>query len=129
MLNPERMIPKNITALTGIDQSMVAHAPRFADIADSLRKFMDGTIFVAHNVNFDYGFIKAEYERLGERFSMPKLCTVQQMRRTYPKLPSYSLANLTKHFGISMTRHHRAMSDAVAASELLNIINQARKEN
>ncbi len=129
LLNPERMIPKNITALTGIDQSMVAHAPRFADIADSLRKFMDGTIFVAHNVNFDYGFIKAEYERLGERFSMPKLCTVQQMRRTYPKLPSYSLANLTKHFGISMTRHHRAMSDAVAASELLNIINQARKEN
>ncbi len=129
LLNPERIIPKNITALTGIDQSMVANAPRFAEVSESLRTFMEGTIFVAHNVNFDYGFIKAEYERIGERFSMPKLCTVQQMRKTYPKLASYSLANLTKHFGINMTRHHRAMSDAVAASELLNIINQARNEN
>lgn len=126
LLNPERIIPKNIIALTGIDQTMVADAPLFADIADNLREFMQGAIFVAHNVNFDYGFIKAEYERLEQRFSMPKLCTVQQMRKAYPKLPSYSLANLTKHFDITMTRHHRAMSDAVAASELLNIINDAR---
>jgi DNA polymerase-3 subunit epsilon len=126
LLNPERRIPANITALTGISDAMVSNAPRFSEVADEFRAFCEGAIFVAHNVNFDFGFIKTEYERIDQRFSMPKLCTVQQMRKVYPKLPSYSLANLTKHFAIKMTRHHRAMSDAKAAAELLAIINAKR---
>ncbi|MDM7862206.1 exonuclease domain-containing protein [Alteromonas sp. ASW11-36] len=124
LINPQRNIPNNITALTGIDNSMVADAPIFAEIADDLQAFTEGCIFVAHNVNFDYGFIRQEYERLDRNYRRPKLCTCADMRKAVPGLRSYSLANLTAHFGIEMDRHHRALSDAKAAAELLKIIHQ-----
>jgi DNA polymerase-3 subunit epsilon len=126
LLDPQRRIPANITALTGIDNNLVRGAPLFADIADEVEAFTQDCIFVAHNVNFDYGFIKEEFARIDRFWRRPKLCTVAQMRRHYKGLPSYSLANLTKHFEIDMQRHHRAMSDALAASELLNLINEKR---
>jgi DNA polymerase-3 subunit epsilon len=107
---------------------MVADAPLFSDIANDIESFTENCIFVAHNVNFDYGFIKEEFARINRSYRRPKLCTVQQMRAHYKGISSYSLANLTKHFDISMQRHHRALSDAVAASELLKLINEARYE-
>lgn len=129
LINPQRHIPSNITRLTGIDDNMVADAPLFVEIADTLRTFLANSVFVAHNVSFDYSFIRQEFARLEQHFSMPKLCTVREMRKAVPGLPSYSLANLTSHFDIDMTRHHRALSDAKAAAELLTIINQHRHEN
>lgn len=126
LINPERRIPHNITSLTGINNDMVADAPLFAEVADDIDEFTDGCVFVAHNVNFDYGFIKEEFNRLERHYRRPKLCTVREMRKHYKGLSSYSLANLTKHFGIDMQRHHRAMSDAVAAGELLNMVNEKR---
>ena len=121
LLNPQRRIPSNITKLTGISDDMVADAPLFSEVADHIASFTQDAVFVAHNVNFDYGFIKQEFARLEQSFRRPKMCTVREMRRTYPGLPSYSLANLTKHFHIEMERHHRALSDAVAAAELLKL--------
>jgi DNA polymerase-3 subunit epsilon len=126
LINPQRHIPRNITQLTGIDDEMVADAPIFAEIAQSLSEFTQGCVFVAHNVNFDFSFIKAEFSRIEQHFSRPKLCTVREMRKAFPGLPSYSLANLTRHFGIEMQRHHRAMSDAYAAAELLHLVNEKR---
>jgi DNA polymerase-3 subunit epsilon len=126
LINPQRRIPQNITLLTGIDNDMVAQAPLFAEVADDIDTFTEGCVFVAHNVNFDYGFIKEEFNRLERHFRRPKLCTVREMRKHYKGLPSYSLANLTKHFSIDMQRHHRAMSDAIAAGELLNMVNEKR---
>lgn len=128
LVNPQRHIPRNITHLTGIDDEMVANAPLFVEIADTLRSYLADCVFVAHNVGFDYGFIRAEYERLEQNFRMPKLCTVREMRKAVPGLPSYSLANLTKHYGIDMTRHHRALSDAEAAAQLLFIVNEYRHQ-
>lgn len=127
LLNPQRHIPRNITQLTGIDDAMVVDAPLFAEVAESLSRFLADSIFVAHNVNFDYGFIRNEFERIDRSFRMPKLCTVREMRKAKPGLKSYSLANLTEYFGIDMTQHHRAMSDAVAAAELLYMINDHRR--
>lgn len=126
LINPERRIPSMITALTGITNDMVTSAPLFADVADEVDKFTENCIFVAHNVNFDYGFIREEFARLNRPYKRPKLCTVQQMRKHFTGLPSYSLANLTRHFNIDMQRHHRALSDAIAASELLKLVNESR---
>lgn len=126
LINPQRNIPKMITSLTGITNDMVIDAPLFADVAEQFDELTSDCIFVAHNVNFDYGFIREEFARLGQTFRRPKMCTVQQMRKHYKGLTSYSLANLTQHFNIGMTRHHRALSDAVAAAELLNLINEKR---
>ena len=89
-------------------------------------QFMANGIFVAHNVNFDYGFISYEYERLERRFRFPKLCTCAGMRRRYPGHESYSLSNLTDIYGIDLKDHHRALCDARAAAHLLNLINEKR---
>jgi DNA polymerase-3 subunit epsilon len=76
LLNPQRAIPARITQITNITNEMVRDASIFAEVADSFMRFMGDGIFVAHNVNFDYGFISSEYERLERRFRFPKLCTV-----------------------------------------------------
>ncbi len=129
LINPERNIPRRITSLTGITPAMVANAPRFADIADRLWGFLEDTIFVAHNVRFDYGFVAREFDRLDRRLRLPKLCTVVEMRKLYPGLPSYSLAALCERFEIELIDHHRALADARAAGELLQIINSKRAKS
>jgi DNA polymerase-3 subunit epsilon len=129
LLNPQRSIPPNISRLTGITPEMVMDAPYFVDIAEELERFLDGAIFVAHNVEFDYGFIAREFRRIGWSFRMPKLCTCASMRRLYPGRKSYSLDKLCRDFGISLTNHHRALCDAEAAAELLLLVNEKRSES
>lgn len=126
LLNPQRSIPPNITRITNITNDMVADAPLFIEVADRFRTFMGDAIFAAHNVNFDYGFMSAEYEMIDQRFRYPKLCTVASMRRLYPGHRSYSLKNLCRDFEIDLKSHHRALCDAKAAAELLILINEKR---
>lgn len=126
LINPRRPIPRDIQQLTGITNDMVKDSPVFEEIADSLDEFTKGAIFVAHNVHFDYGFIQKEFDRLEKRFVRPYICTKAGIKKHYPKLDSYGLKKLTQYFSINLTQHHRAMSDAEAASDLLNLINQKR---
>jgi DNA polymerase-3 subunit epsilon len=126
LLNPQRSIPAKIVQLTGITNEMVRTAPLFAEIADDFLTFLGDCIFVAHNVNFDYGFIASEYERLERRFRFPKLCTCASMRRQYPGHTSYSLGNLCRAYDIDLRDHHRALCDARATAHLLNLINRKR---
>ena len=127
LLNPQRVIPPGIIRLTGISPAMVVDAPYFSDIADDFEAFMADAIFVAHNVEFDYGFIAAEFKRIGRPFRHAKLCTCASMRKLYPGHRSYSLAALCGAFDISLTQHHRALCDAEAAAELLLLINEKRQ--
>jgi len=99
---------------------MVKDAPLFADIADSFSAFMGDAIFAAHNVNFDYGFVKAEYGRIGQKFRHSKICTCSSMRKYFPGYRSYSLKNLCAEFQISLESHHRVLflvNDKRLASE------------
>lgn len=128
LINPERHIPANITKLTGISNHMVDSAPLFSEIAKDFNAFVHGAIFAAHNVNFDYGFISMEYQRLAQSFRYPKICTCASMRRYYPGHKSYSLANLCQMYDIPLETHHRALCDAKAAGHLLNLVNQKREE-
>jgi len=129
LINPQRSIPANITRITNITNEMVMNAPVFAEIADSFADFMGDAIFAAHNVNFDYGFIKAEFEMIDRRFRHPKICTCSSMRKLYPGHASYSLKNLSREFQIDLKSHHRALCDAKAAAQLLFLINAKRLEN
>ncbi|MEH2487111.1 exonuclease domain-containing protein [Bradyrhizobium sp. AZCC 2230] len=128
LLNPQRPIPAKIVQLTGITNEMVRNAPVFAEVAESFMEFMGDGIFVAHNVNFDYGFIVYEYERVERRFRFPKLCTCAGMRRRYPGHKSYGLGKLCEIYGIELDNHHRALCDARASVHLLNLINRKRHE-
>ncbi|WP_411827710.1 exonuclease domain-containing protein [Luteolibacter sp. AS25] len=126
LVNPGRMIPKKIVKLTGISDEMVSNAPEFEKVASKFREFVGDAVFVAHSINFDYGFIRDEFRRIGEEFRCPTLCTVVGMRKFYPGLPSYGLAALAREFQIPLNSHHRAMCDAKATAGLLKLINGKR---
>lgn len=122
LLNPDRSIPWNITQITGITDDMVADAPRFFEVAKHIVQMTDGCIFVAHNVSFDYNFIKEEFSRLGFDYSRKQLCTVKLARKVFPGLPSYSLSNLKRHFNIHAEKSHRALDDTLATTKLFELI-------
>jgi len=116
LINPERSIPSNITRITGINNDMVREAPKFYEVAKKIVEMTEDTIFVAHNVRFDYGFIKHEFENLGYTFSKKQLCTVRLTKNVFPGLKSYSLGSLIRHFGIAVNSRHRALEDARATA-------------
>ena len=122
LVNPGVFIPAYITALTGIDDAMVADAPTFENMVPYLKRLLQDGIFVAHNVNFDYGFLKKEFELAGERFEMKKLCTVRLSRKIIPGLPSYALGSLCNHLNIINEARHRALGDAMATVGLLKYL-------
>ncbi len=119
LVNPEIHIPAYITDITGIDDEMVADAPPFREIAAEILEMTQGAVFVAHNVNFDYGFLRESFARLGIPFQRKRLCTVRTSRKFINGLGSYSLGNLCRHLGIANHARHRAMGDADATTHLL----------
>lgn len=128
LVNPMRRIPQKITELTGITQAMVSDAPRFFEILEQVEHFSQGAIFVAHNVNFDYGFIRQEFARVGREFTRAKLCTVQLGRKFVPGLRSYALGAFCQAMNVPLVNHHRAMDDAYASAEIFIQINTIRQE-
>ncbi|MEM1122955.1 MAG: exonuclease domain-containing protein, partial [Bacteroidota bacterium] len=122
LINPETIIPFGITRLTGITQGMVEDAPKFYEVAKKIVEMTDKAVFVAHNVRFDYGFIREEFRRLGYTYSRRQLCTVRLTRNTFPGLRSYSLDNLIRHFKIPFRNRHRAMGDVEATTVLFEKI-------
>ncbi|TNE54884.1 MAG: DNA polymerase III subunit epsilon [Bacteroidetes bacterium] len=127
LINPERSIPWNITQLTGITDEMVASAPRFFEVARQIVELTEGAIFVAHNVSFDYSFIREEFARLGYTYSRKQLCTVRLARKVFPGLGSYSLSNLKRHFNIYADRSHRALDDTLATVRIFELILEAQQ--
>jgi DNA polymerase III subunit epsilon len=119
LVNPECRIPPYITEITGISNEMVATAPRFYEIAKEIVTLTDGCIFVAHNVNFDYSFLREEFKRLAYNYEREKLCTVRLSRSLIPGLPSYSLGPLCQRLGIPNHARHRAKGDVDATVMLL----------
>lgn len=119
LINPERSIPFMITRLTGITDEMVRDAPKFYEVAREIIEMTEGRVFVAHNANFDYNFIRQEYKRLGYSFNRKTLCTVKLSRKLIPGHRSYSLGNLCNDLGIIIQNRHRAAGDAEATVKVL----------
>lgn len=123
LVNPARPIPWHITRLTGIDDEMVRHAPRFEDIAGELAAHLVGRVFVAHNAPFDFGFLNAEFGRVAptplDELVMGQLCTVRLARRLLSHLPRRNLDAVCAHYGVTIQDRHRASGDAVATAEVL----------
>lgn len=117
LINPETLIPARISQFTGISQTMVESALIAAEVLPQYLPLLSTGILTAHNIEFDYPFLQAEYQRLGVPFTRPateQLCTVQFARLMLPDLPSRSLPNLVKHFQFPVGRSHRAEADTLA---------------
>lgn len=125
LVNPKVPIPPNIVELTGIHQGMVIGAPEFKEIAQELDSILQNTIFVAHNVSFDYNQIEKEFKEMGIPFVRKKLCTVKMARKHLKGHKSYSLGKICADLDIPINGRHRAKGDAEATVVLLHkILNQ-----
>lgn len=118
LINPECKVPPFVARLTGISDEMLAHAPKFYEVARDIVEITEGCTFVAHNAAFDYSFVKQEFLNLGYKYKRPVLCTVKMSRKLLPGYKSYSLGNLCSNLGIQITSRHRAAGDALATVKL-----------
>ena len=124
LVNPGRPIPRFIQSLTGINDAMVADAPPFSALADDLLTRLQGRLFIAHNARFDYGVLGNEFRRLGLPFRSDVLCTVKLSRRLYPQYQRHSLDQLIERHQLHMAQRHRALADADALRQFIQLSRQ-----
>lgn len=126
LVNPGQSIPEYITAITGISNATVADAPYFAEIAADVSRFYEGCYFMAHNVLFDFSFIKRQLELLGYPFKPRILCSVKLSRALHPGIKGHSLQKIIERHGIETANRHRAYDDALAVHTFMELMRAER---
>ena len=126
LINPERDISEEITRITGIDEEMVKDAPVFKDVIADFYKYCDGYTFVAHNIEFDYKFIKFLASKEGYVFKNPGIDTYALSKSVLPILKNHKLNTVCAYYGIEFL-HHRALSDAHATAKMLIKLAETQK--
>lgn len=116
LTNPSHYLPGYITGLTGITTAMLEDAPPFKEVAEEVYNLLHENIFIAHNVHFDYSFVRKELEACGYQLNTKKLCTVRLSRKLLPGLRSYSLGNIASYLKVPIHARHRAGGDAKATA-------------
>lgn len=129
LINPECYISPYFTNITSITNDMVRDAPKFHEVAKKIIQMTEGCVFVAHNVGFDYNFVKEEFASLGYKYQRETLCTVRLSRKLIPGRISYSLGHLCASLGIEIFGRHRAEGDAVATAQLFDLLIQLKNQN
>jgi len=108
-------VPDYISTITGITPDDLAGAPSRREALTALRAFMGDAVFTAHNVDFDFSFLNASFERFGlGSIGNPRLCTIDLAKRTFES-ERYGLAYLRESLNIDTPVHHRAYADALSA--------------
>lgn len=121
LINPGSSIPHHITNITGISTSDVAEAPFFETAAEQIHNILQGAIFIAHHVRFDYSFIKKQLEICNIIYNPKMLCSVRISRALYPEAKGHGLEAIINRFGIETQARHRAYDDAEAVKNFLQI--------
>lgn len=128
-INPDQNIPAQIQTLTGISNQRIRKAPYFEDVAQTISNLLADTIFVAHNIHFDYPFLSNELERCG----MPPLTisgidTVELAQVFMPTSLSFRLRDLAEELNLVHENPHQADSDADVTAQLLLHLESKIKE-
>ena len=122
LVNPCRPIQKYVQGLTGITDEMVSTAPMFGQLAENIYNLLKDRVFVAHNVAFDYTYVKQELALAGFNLTTNKLCTIKLSKKIFPGLPKYGLGTLCTELNIRVNDRHRAAGDALATAELFTML-------
>ncbi|AEY65682.1 PolC-type DNA polymerase III [Clostridium sp. BNL1100] len=117
-VNPGVSIPSFIVKLTGITDDMVKDAPPIEQVLNEFMEFIQGSVLVAHNANFDVGFIKQNAKLMGEKVRNPYIDTLELCRKMFPELGRYKLNIVAKHLKIELENHHRAVDDSMATAKI-----------
>lgn len=115
------VVPENITQITTISVDMLQNAPKLQNVLYDFKLFLGDSIFVAHNVDFDYQFLSCSLEKCGFGYLYnPRLCTIKLAKKTI-QAPRYSLGFLNEFLGIYHQNLHRALQDSKTALEVFKI--------
>ena len=131
LVNPQRPVSPWVSRLTGIRWDTLHEAPTFGDIADRIHDALDGHVFVAHNVRFDWRFLSAELQRAtGCGLRGRQLCTVKFARKLLTHLQRRNLDSLAWHYEVPIIGRHRAGGDARATAQvLIRLLADARRQD
>jgi len=124
LVDPQMELPPYITEITGIKGADLKGAPTFHDVSERLYGIMNEATFVAHNVRFDYGFLKHEFLRTGRKFNPKQMCTVKLSKALYPQMRGHKLQDVIRRCGIEVAARHRAYDDALALWDFLQHVRQ-----
>jgi DNA polymerase-3 subunit epsilon len=124
LINPQSYIPKEITMLTGITEQDIENAPTFRNVKDTILEILDGCTFVAHNVRFDYAFLKHEFLRESVSYSSKHFCTVRLSRLLFPNWQRHNLDAVIAECNIPCVNRHRAFDDAKVLYDFYMQLNQ-----
>ncbi len=128
-VNPGVSIPSFIVKLTGITDDMVKDAPPIEQVLNEFMEFIQGSVLVAHNANFDVGFIKQNAKVMGEKVKNPYIDTLELCRKMFPEIGRYKLNIVAKHLKIELENHHRAVDDSMATAKIfLHCINVLKEK-
>ena len=120
LVNPQRPIPYFITQLTNITWDMVKDKPTFDRVAPEVMRVLEGNVFVAHNMMFDWRFVTSELSRsTGRKLQGRRLCTVKMARKVLPQLSRRSLDHVARYYGVEIHGRHRAGGDALATAKCM----------
>ncbi len=125
LFNPGMQLPDFISEMTGIRDEDLQSAPLFEELAEEILSKFEDAIFVAHNSQFDYGFLKEEFRRVGLAFNVAQLCTVRLSRVLYKQHKHHNLTAIIERFGFECVNRHRAYDDAKVLWDFLQMIHSA----
>ena len=129
-VNPKEPIPYRIEKLTGINDDMVKDAPFINDALAQFRQFCEGAVYVAHNANFDMGFLKEKEAVSGIEREYSYVDTLGMARLLVPEISKFKLDNLCRFFKVSLENHHRAVDDAEATAHIfLKLLDRLKKKD
>ena len=115
LIDADKPLTKAAQKIHGITREMIAGQPKAEDALTAFQRFIGNSTLVAHNADFDIGFLGYEYSRIGQGLRNRHICTLKLSRKLYPQLPDYRLETVAKHIlGVEIDegRLHRALDDA-----------------
>lgn len=128
LVNPQQSISEKITKITGITNEMVREAPTIEMILPSFVKFVKNCVLVAHNADFDIGFLRENMQKQGYYFDYQVLDTLKLSRQLLKDLKKYKLNAVAKALDVKLENHHRAVYDAKATAEIFIKLIQRMKD-
>ena len=118
LINPEKDISYKVQELTGITNDLIKDKPTIEEILPRFMEFIGDSVLVAHNAEFDIGFINQKCKEMNIEFKNKSVDTLMLARILLPHLKRFKLNNLTKELGVPLHNHHRAVDDAAATAQI-----------
>ena len=127
-VNPERPIPQVVVDVTHITDDMVKDAPTIDQILPKALEFIGDSVIVAHNADFDVGFLKYNCSKLGLKLENTYVDTLRLAKDLFPDYKKYKLGIIAQNLGIKVDVAHRALDDVDTTVKVFNIMINMLKE-